>query len=60
MCNFFSSREIGQGAAEEIRSKDLKRELEEREKSVKDKSDRKDRERERQTKAPLTLHSAQY
>nr|SVE76141.1 EOG090X0IT3 [Daphnia hispanica] len=36
-------RDIGQGSSEEIRNKDLKRDLEEREKFHKDKGDRKDR-----------------
>jgi len=52
-------RDIGQGTTEEVRSKDLKRELEEREKASKDKSDRKDRERERQPKSASTFHSTQ-
>lgn len=46
-------REIGQGAAEEIRTRDLKRDLEDRERNLKDKSDRKDRERARASKAAL-------
>nr|CAG4638171.1 EOG090X0IT3 [Chydorus sphaericus] len=46
-------REIGQGAAEEIRNRDLKRDLEDRERNLKDKSDRKDRERARASKAAL-------
>ena len=42
---FFYNRDIGQGTAEEIKARDMKRELEERERSVKSKTDRKDRER---------------
>nr|CAG4651481.1 EOG090X0IT3 [Simocephalus serrulatus]SVE94619.1 EOG090X0IT3 [Simocephalus serrulatus] len=38
-------RDIGQGSSEEVRNKDLKRDLEEREKSYKDKVDRRERER---------------
>ncbi|EFX70057.1 hypothetical protein DAPPUDRAFT_300592 [Daphnia pulex] len=38
-------RDIGQGSSEEVRNKDLKRDLEEREKSHKEKGDRKDRDR---------------
>nr|SVE73939.1 EOG090X0IT3 [Daphnia atkinsoni] len=36
-------RDIGQGSSEEVRNKDLKRDLEEREKSHRDKGDRKDK-----------------
>lgn len=52
-------RDIGQGSSEEVRNKDLKRDLEEREKTYKDKGDRKDRERERQIKAAPSSISAQ-
>lgn len=38
-------RDVGQGSSEEIRNKDLKRDLEDREKSYKDKADRRERER---------------
>lgn len=38
-------RDIGQGSIDELRNKDLKRDLEDREKSYKEKGDRKDRER---------------
>lgn len=55
----FLNRDIGQGTVEEVRSKDLKRELEEREKASKEKSDRKDRERERQQKSAIAPHSTQ-
>lgn len=41
----FTFRDIGQGSSEEVRNKDLKRDLEEREKSYKDKADRRERER---------------
>ena len=41
----FCSRDVGQGSSEEVRNKDLKRDLEEREKSHKDKGDRKERDR---------------
>nr|CAG4642196.1 EOG090X0IT3 [Eurycercus lamellatus] len=39
-------RDLGQGSVEEVRNRDLKRDLEERERSVKDKTDRKDRDKE--------------
>ena len=52
-------RHIGQGTVEEVRSQDLKRKLEEREEASKEKSDRKDRDRERQPKSASTFHSAQ-
>jgi len=52
-------RDIGQGTVDEVRSKDLKRELDEREKASKDKSDRKDRDRERQPKSAIAFHSTQ-
>ena len=61
MIYFSLCRDIGQGSVEEIRSKDLKRDLEERERSVKDKSDRKgsERDREKQNKAILSAPSSQ-
>ena len=57
--HYFPNRDIGQGTVDEVRSKDLKRELDEREKASKDKSDRKDRDRERQPKSAIAFHSTQ-
>nr|CAG4645260.1 EOG090X0IT3 [Leptodora kindtii] len=44
-------RDVGQGSADEVRTRDLKRDLEDRERSSKDKLDRKERDREKQNKA---------
>ena len=56
---FLSCRDLGQGSVEEVRNKDLKRELEDRERNFKDKAERKDRERERSVKAAAAIPSAQ-
>lgn len=58
-CVFLSCRDLGQGSVEEVRNKDLKRELEDRERNFKDKAERKDRERERSAKAAAAIPSAQ-
>lgn len=52
-------RDVGQGSTEEVRTRDLKKELEDRERNLKDKADRKEREKERSAKAAAAIPPAQ-